>query len=37
MPLDTLLLILARVTVVALIGRLLMAAMSRACDTTTPL
>jgi beta-lactamase regulating signal transducer with metallopeptidase domain len=34
MPLDTLLLILARVTVVALIGRLLMAAMSRAAAST---
>src|SRR6266850_2378248 len=34
MPLDTLLLILARVTVVALIGRLLMAAMSRAAAAT---
>src|SRR5436190_21960479 len=34
MTLDTLLLILARVTVVALIGRLLMAAMSRAAAST---
>src|SRR5438128_9753318 len=34
MALDTLLLILARVTVVALIGRLLVAAMSRAAAST---